>query len=50
VTTTPTDRARRPKPKTTIMLVEDHPILRDGLVQVINQQNDLEVTCSADNA
>lgn len=50
MTTTAINRTRRSKPKTTILVVEDHPILRDGLVQVINQQNDLEVICCADNA
>ncbi|MEE9465114.1 MAG: response regulator transcription factor [Candidatus Neomarinimicrobiota bacterium] len=50
MTTTAISRTRRSKPKTTILVVEDHPILRDGLVQVINQQNDLEVICCADNA
>ncbi len=48
--TTTNSRDRRPKPKATLMIVEDHPILREGLVQVINQQDDLEVICSADNA
>lgn len=48
--TTANNRNRRPKPKATLMIVEDHPILREGLIQVINQQDDLEVICSTDNA
>ena len=48
---TPMDsRSQSSKAKTTILVVEDHPILRDGLIQVVNQQDDMRVTCSTDNA
>lgn len=43
-------REQSSKSKTTILVVEDHPILREGLIQVINQQDDMRVTCSADTA
>jgi DNA-binding NarL/FixJ family response regulator len=31
------------KPKSGIFIVEDHPVTRDGLIQLINYQNDLRV-------
>ena len=33
-----------------IFLVDDHPIVRQGLSELINQQDDLEVCGTADNA
>lgn len=36
--------------KKKILIVDDHPMLREGLVQVINQQPDLEVCCQANDA
>lgn len=36
--------------KARIYLVDDHPIIRKGFTQVINQESDLEVCGSADNA
>jgi len=36
--------------KTTIMVVDDHPIVRRGLAQLINQQGDLTVCCEAEDA
>ena len=35
-------RARKPQPRR-ILLVDDHPIVRQGLAQLINQEKDLEV-------
>jgi DNA-binding NarL/FixJ family response regulator len=34
--------------KSRVMLVEDHPIVRQGLAQMINQQSDLMVCCEAE--
>ncbi|HUT30943.1 MAG TPA: response regulator transcription factor [Sedimentisphaerales bacterium] len=36
--------------KTRIMIVDDHPIVRRGLVLLINQEADLAVTAEAENA
>jgi DNA-binding NarL/FixJ family response regulator len=36
--------------KRSVMLVDDHPIVRQGLAQLINQQPDLHVTVEAPNA
>jgi DNA-binding NarL/FixJ family response regulator len=36
--------------KTRIMIVDDHPIVRRGLVMLINQEADLSVTAEAENA
>lgn len=36
--------------KRTVVLVEDHPIFRDGLAQLINQEDDLSVIGTADSA
>jgi DNA-binding NarL/FixJ family response regulator len=37
-------------PKKRVLLVDDHPMMRGGLAQVINQQMDLVVCCEAGNA
>lgn len=37
-------------PKKKIVLVDDHPMMRQGLAQVINQQEDLTVCCEAGDA
>jgi DNA-binding NarL/FixJ family response regulator len=37
-------------PKKTVLLVDDHPMMRQGLAQVINQQNDLLVCGEAGDA
>jgi DNA-binding NarL/FixJ family response regulator len=37
-------------PKKRVLLVDDHPMLRQGLAQVINQQKDLTVCCEAGDA
>ncbi|MHC4346490.1 MAG: response regulator [Planctomycetota bacterium] len=36
--------------KTRILIVDDHPIVRRGLVLLINQEVDLSVTAEAENA
>ena len=36
--------------KSRILLVDDHPIMRDGISQIINQQPDMEVCCEAGSA
>lgn len=36
--------------KSSIFLVDDHPIMRDGISQLINQQLDLEICGQASNA
>jgi len=37
-------------PKKRVLLVDDHPMMRGGLAQVINQQMDLVVCCEAGDA
>ena len=36
--------------KARILIVDDHPIVRQGLAQVLNQQADLQLCCEASNA
>ena len=36
--------------KARILIVDDHPIVRQGLAQVLNQQADLHLCCEASNA
>jgi DNA-binding NarL/FixJ family response regulator len=38
------------KPKTKVLLVEDHPILRQGLTRMINQEADMSVCGEAEDA
>jgi len=38
------------KPKTRVLLVDDHPILRKGLAQLINQEADMTVCGEAEDA
>jgi DNA-binding NarL/FixJ family response regulator len=35
--------------KSRVLLVDDHPVVRDGLMRLINEQPDLEVCCEADD-
>lgn len=41
------DAAQALNKKTRIMMVDDHPIVREGMVQFLNAQPDLEVSCEA---
>ncbi len=34
---------------TNILIVDDHPIVRQGLTQILNQQSDMRVCCEASN-
>ncbi len=38
------------KEKTSVLIVDDHPIARQGLAQLINQEPDLCVCCGVENA
>ena len=42
--------AKKTKPKTKILIVDDHPMMRQGLVQLINNEPDLEVSGEAETA
>jgi DNA-binding NarL/FixJ family response regulator len=42
--------AKKPKSKTKILIVDDHPMMRQGLVQLINSEPDLEVNGEAETA
>jgi two-component system, NarL family, invasion response regulator UvrY len=33
-----------------ILIADDHPLIRNGLKQIISRENDIEVTCEASNA
>jgi DNA-binding NarL/FixJ family response regulator len=37
------------KEKTRILIVDDHPIVREGISQLINAESDLEVCCGVDD-
>jgi DNA-binding NarL/FixJ family response regulator len=41
---------KKPKTKARIMVVDDHPIVREGLAQMIAHESDLEVCAQAENA
>lgn len=44
-------RKRKPQPaKTRILIVDDHPIMRQGLVALISNEPDLTICCEAENA
>src|SRR5215471_2110896 len=43
-------KAKRNKPKRRVFLVDDHPLVREWLINLINQQPDLEVCGEAENA
>src|SRR6185369_4322375 len=38
------------KPRKQILIVDDHPIMRQGLAQLINHERDLIACCEAENA
>ena len=38
------------KDKTRILIVDDHPVVRQGLIQLINHEPDLVVSAEAENA
>jgi len=40
----------KPSPKTKILLVEDHHIVRQGIARMINAEADMEVSCEASDA
>jgi DNA-binding NarL/FixJ family response regulator len=40
----------RPEPLVRILVVDDHPIVRLGIRQIIDAQNDLTVCCEAESA
>jgi DNA-binding NarL/FixJ family response regulator len=46
----PTARKKSPKGKTRIAIVDDHPMMRQGLAQLINNEPDLTVCAEADTA
>lgn len=47
---TPTPAPVNRKPKTKVLLVDDHPVLRRGLSQLINQEPDMMVCGEAEDA
>src|SRR5947207_12945285 len=47
---TVTHGSKRGRARKRILLVDDHPILREGLLQSINRQPDLAVCGEAENA
>ena len=48
--TTVTKQTRKSETKAQILLVDDHPVVRDGLAAIINHQQDLNVCGGADDA
>ena len=45
-----TDNTSENSGKTSVFLVDDHPLVRQGLTQIINNESDLEVTGEAADA
>ncbi|MFA6564247.1 MAG: response regulator transcription factor [Verrucomicrobiia bacterium] len=43
-------RTKSQKRKTNVLIVDDHPIARQGLAQLINQEPDLQVCAAVENA
>jgi DNA-binding NarL/FixJ family response regulator len=39
-----------PKRKNNVLIVDDHPIVRQGIAQLINRENDMQVCCEAGDA
>jgi len=48
--TMPNNRKQPAKQKTSVVIVDDHPIARQGLTQLINQEPDLRVCADVENA
>lgn len=44
------DSAPPPPAKVRILMVDDHPIVREGMAQFLNQQQGLDLCCQAGNA
>lgn len=42
--------SKKQKPVTRILIVDDHPMMRNGLAQLIDNEGDLKVCAEADNA
>ena len=45
-----TMKTKKKRNKNAVFIVDDHPIMRDGISQLINQQDDLEVCGMASSA
>lgn len=39
-----------PRKKSNIMIVDDHPIVRQGIAQIIEREDDMRVCCEAGDA
>ena len=44
------EQHEKSKSKTRILIVDDHPVVRQGLIQLINHEPDLVVSAEAENA
>jgi two-component system NarL family response regulator len=47
--TTKPDRQKGPRPAIRVLIAEDHTVVRDGLVSIINQQADMRIVGEAGN-
>lgn len=45
----PASPSRKPSPTIRVLIVEDHTVVRDGLVSIINQQGDMRIVGEAGN-
>jgi DNA-binding NarL/FixJ family response regulator len=43
-------KVKSEKAKSNLVIVDDHPMMRQGLAQLINNERDLTVSCEAENA
>src|SRR5437764_9931574 len=41
---------RKSGPKTKVLIIDDHPMMRQGLAQLVSNESDLTVCCEAENA
>ena len=39
--------AKAPDRKISVILADDHPVVRDGLAAIVNQQSDMQVVAEA---